>query len=280
MTGSKTVRVTTANLNGIRAAYRRGFDQWLLEASPDVLLLQEVRADHDIAADLLGDRWHTYVYPSHIKGRAGVAVAVRKDSDKVAPSSRHDPIVGLGEIEEPVDSGRWLEVVLDSATGSTMRVVSAYFHSGAIDTPKQTAKMAHLELISARLSQLLDSSDSESAVVAGDFNIVRGPDDLKNWKANHNKASGALDEEIAYLDEWANQGWADVVRQLAGDGPGPYSWWSWRGKAFDNNVGWRIDYHYATPELGSRALDFDIYRAPAWDGRFSDHAPVTVGYRL
>ena len=102
----------------------------------------------------------------------------------------------------------------------------------------------------------------------------------KNWKPNHNKRAGVLDEEIAFLNQWVDEGWRDTVRDLAGDVQGPYSWWSWRGQAFVNNAGWRIDYQYATPALGERARSFKIGRADEYAERFSDHAPVSVTYDI
>ncbi len=270
------------NLNGIRAAFRRGLEQWLADNAPDVLLLQEVRAEAEIAEGLLGDKWETVIVPSEIKGRSGVGIAVRKDSGAVKMRAGSEPLIGLDPVEEPVDSGRWVEVQLETAAGTPVRMVSAYFHSGQKDSPKQDAKMSHLQRIDQRMSQLLSeaANGGPQTLVAGDFNVVRGEHDVKNWKGNHNKSSGVLDEEMLFLNRWAGAGWHDTVRALAGPGPGPYSWWSWRGKAFDNDTGWRIDYHYATGELGQGAHEFDIHRAPAWDQRISDHAPVTVWYRI
>lgn len=267
-----TVDVTTVNLNGIRAAHKRGFLDWVGEAQPAVLLMQEVRAPSEIASDILGDRWHVHSFPSQIKGRAGVSVAV----DREQGALNGEPLDGLAAAEEPVDSGRWTEVVVD--VGSPLRVVSAYLHSGGVGTDKQVAKMSHLQRVDTRMRELAESGDH--AVVAGDFNVVRSQLDIKNWKPNHNKRAGVLDEEIAHLNKWLTFGWVDAVRQLAGEVQGPYSWWSWRGKAFDNDAGWRIDYQYATPDLAGGARSFDIFKAPAWDQRFSDHAPVTVSYEL
>lgn len=267
-----TVRITSWNLNGIRAAERRGMTEWLTSFQPDVLLLQEVRAPDEIVTTILGEDWLVWSHPSEIKGRAGVAVAVRRGG----PFNGGEVTAGLGAGEAPEDTGRWLEVDLSGPVPLT--AVSAYFHAGQVGTPRQEAKMRHLPMIDNRLEYLLERGNP--ALVGGDFNIVRSEQDIKNWKGNYNKTSGVLDEEIAYVNDWVSRGWRDVVRDLAGSSQGPYSWWSWRGKAFDNDAGWRIDYHYATSSWAGRAKSYDIFRAPDWTQRISDHAPVTVTYEL
>lgn len=116
-------------------------------------------------------------------------------------------------------------------------------------------------------------------VMAGDFNIVHTERDITNWRSNHNKTAGVLDPEIAYLDKWMGEfGYVDVQRSLIGDEQAEYTWWSQRGKAFENNVGWRIDYHLATPALAQRAQSVRIDRADSYDMRWSDHAPLLVTY--
>lgn len=282
-----SLSVVTMNVNGIRAAFRRGMGEWLEAESPDVLLLQEVRAEPHIAEKLLGDDWHTVVHDSEIKGRSGVAVAVNRKSDKVRLADEQEPVMGLDQGEEPVDTGRWLEAILQVGE-RRVRVVSAYFHSGTLGDPKQDAKMAHLDAIDERMEAMLEESmpeesegeDAIETLVAGDFNVVRSDHDIKNWKGNYQKTSGVLDEEMEYLNRWVSDGWGDTVRSLFGADHGPYSWWSWRGKAFDNDTGWRIDYHYATPALARGAQSFEVHKAPAWDKRISDHAAITVNYLI
>ena len=280
------LKIATVNVNGIRAAFRKGMDTWLEQANPDVVLAQEVRASEEITSELFGDDWQVAVNASQLKGRAGVAVAVRKSSPWRLADSQADTV----PVEVPQDGGRWLEAVLTrenegGKADAQLRVISAYFHSGEVGTEKQDHKMAHLERIEKRLEQLM-SADACSentdplVLVAGDFNVVHTELDIKNWKPNHNKRAGVLDEEIAFLDRWREQGWVDVVRNLAGEVQGPYSWWSWRGKAFDNNAGWRIDYQLATPRLAQVARSQQVDRAAAYDQRFSDHAPVVVSYEI
>ncbi|MGN6754135.1 MAG: exodeoxyribonuclease III [Intrasporangium sp.] len=265
------MRVISANVNGIRAAIRRGAADWLRSAQPDALCLQEVRASDEelqkaLAEAGLGD-WYVAHTEGNAKGRAGVAVATR---------DRHlAHRVGIDETF--IDAGRWVEVDIETPS-ATLTVVSAYVHTGEADTPKQVEKYAFLDAMTARMARA--SSRGELMVVTGDLNVAHREADLKNWKGNLKK-SGFLPEERAYFDRWFAAGaWVDVHRSLAGDGPGPYTWWSWRGKAFDNDAGWRIDYQLATAPLAARATAAGVGRAATYAERWSDHAPVVVDYDL
>jgi exodeoxyribonuclease-3 len=256
------VRLVLANVNGIRAALRRGGLGWLAAADADIITVQEVRATEDqlaktLAEGGLGDyHWALAAHPQ--LGRAGVAVLSREPIDSVVDT------LGPG-ID---DAGRWIEV----ATGG-LRVVSAYVHTGAEeDPPRQAVKYAFLDGMERRLAQLPDP-----AVVTGDFNVAHHEADLKNWKGNLKKA-GFLPQERAYFDRWLAAGWVDLGRAFGGDGPGPYTWWSWRGKAFDTDTGWRIDYALATAGLAARVRDVRIGRAASYAERWSDHAPVAVDW--
>ncbi|WP_124039248.1 exodeoxyribonuclease III [Neoactinobaculum massilliense] len=272
------MKITTVNVNGIRAAVRKGMRDWVAAEAPDVILMQEVRADPEIVTTVLPNSAYTVlVEASKLKGRAGVAVAVRHGLD-IGEVRR-----GLPEDDIPVDTGRWLEVDLPGLT-----VISAYLHSGVASKPeKMDAKYAHLDRVSARLAEL---DTAAPILVCGDFNVVRDERGIANWRSNHNRTSGVLDQEIAYLDRWFEAGWSDVQRELEDRAGGVvetdgvkkdvYTWWSQRGKAFDNNVGWRIDYQMATAPLAARAETFAVGRADAWDRRWSDHAPLTVTYDL
>lgn len=294
------LKITTFNLNGIRAAAKRGFETWLAAETPDILLAQEVRADPSITAGFFNDEWDLRVLPCDVKGRAGVLVAVRKSAAQVTEVRE-----GLDRnTENPEDTGRWLEVTVQTPAGPA-RAVSAYFHSGEVDSPKQVAKMRHLDMIAKRMGELL--ADPVPTVVGGDFNVVRSAKDIKNWGPNHNKRAGVLDEEIEFLDSWVQSGWTDVARELAADAQGPYTWWSWRGKAFDNDAGWRIDYQFLANPLGDglgeagrpdgadrqgdvgnqgeqnlllTPQNFQVGRAASYDERISDHAPLSVTYQF
>ncbi|MBD3690132.1 endonuclease/exonuclease/phosphatase family protein [Nanchangia anserum] len=268
-----TTTIATVNVNGIRAAFRKGMGQWLSACGADVVLTQEVRAPHDVAATLFGDEWDVRVLASQLKGRAGVGIACRRSSGITISEVVEDAIAD----EHESDSGRWLEAILDvPGRVEPVRVVSAYLHSGQVDSPKLTYKLSHFARVEKRLAEL--ASDGIDTLVAGDFNVVRSERDIKNWKGNHNKTSGVLDEEIAFLDRWMTDQWVDVSRALAGEQQGPYTWWSWRGKAFDNDAGWRIDYHMASARLAASAGGLRVDRADSYDERFSDHAPLVVSY--
>jgi exodeoxyribonuclease-3 len=273
---ARVLTVATVNVNGIRAAFRRGMGDWLAARRPDVLLMQEVRASDEIVDDLLDDGWHVAHQASDIKGRAGVAVASRVPVEAVRVGlAAH---AGDGAPEPPVDSGRWVEVDVTTEGGERLTAVSAYIHSGTAGTPSMDEKYAYLDKVTARLGEL--ATGGGAVVVGGDLNVAHREVDIKNWKGNR-KAAGFLPEERAYLDRWFDElGWVDLGRRFGGDGPGPYTWWSWRGQAFVNDSGWRIDYQLATPELAVRAKSVEVDRAETYEARFSDHAPVVAVYDL
>ncbi len=279
----RPLRVASVNVNGIRAAFRKGMDAWLAERDVDILAMQEVRASTEDIQGLLGEEWDILHDPATAKGRAGVAIASRNKA------SIHRVTLGPDDFDS---AGRWLEA--DYQVGdSIVTVVSAYVHSGEDGTPKQQEKYRFLDAIEERMPKLAEHS--EYALIVGDLNVGHRELDIRNWKGNVKKA-GFLPRERAYFDrflgprgekvegvdgsEGTGLGWVDVGRQHAGEVDGPYTWWSNRGKAFDTDTGWRIDYHLATPELAATVKDYRIDRASAWDTRWSDHAPVVVDYAI
>ncbi|QCY46321.1 Exodeoxyribonuclease [Glutamicibacter creatinolyticus] len=265
------VRVASVNVNGIRAAYRRNMADWIAARDVDILCLQEVRAPDKILRELVGEGWHILHAEAKDKGRAGVAIL-----------SRAEPVAVREHIGDEyfAESGRWVEADFTMADGSTLCVVSAYVHSGELNTPKQEDKYRFLQRMTEHLPVLKSTKDH--VLVVGDLNVVHTERDIKNWKPNHNKRAGVLDEEIAYFNGFFGEqiGYMDVARTLAGDEQGPYTWWSWRGQAFVNNAGWRIDYHMATPELTAKAIKAHVDRASEYALRFSDHAPLVVDYQF
>lgn len=270
------MRVATVNVNGLRAAMTKGMHAWLDARRPDFLLLQEVRADTPTIEKVLGADWAVASEVGRIRGRAGVAIA-----------SRIEPVAvraGVPGEQSDVDSGRWVEAdYVLPGRDAPLTLVSTYLHAGTANTPTMDLKYAHLDLVTARLAEFAHDAAAgvREVLVAGDFNIVRAPIDIRNFRSNHNRTAGVLDAEIAYLERWfGDLGWVDVHRTLEGECQGPYTWWSQRGKAFDNDVGWRLDYQITTPGLGAVAADAVVDRAAAWDKRFSDHAPLTIDYMV
>lgn len=258
--GSEPLAVATVNVNGIRAAFRRGMAHWLDVARPDVLLLQEVRAPNEILTDHLGPDWHTVHHESPAAGRAGVAIASRLPFQAVRAGL-------VGEAAESV--GRWVEADLVAPSGEVITVISVYVHAATALTPSMDVKLAFLELATDRLAAL----GAQRAILGGDLNVAHDHRDIKNWKGNRGK-SGFLPQEQAFLTRWRDLGWVDAGRAFAGDVDGPYTWWSWRGRAFDNDAGWRIDYLWCSPALAESVAEVRVDRAPTYEARWSDHAPV------
>ncbi len=262
--------VTSVNVNGLRAAAKKGFVPWLADTSADVLCLQEVRAEPEQVPEHVRtpEGWHVTHAPAAAKGRAGVSLYTRREPDAVR--------VGFGSAG--VDTaGRYVEADLPGVT-----VASLYLPSGEVGTERQDEKVRFMGEFLAYLKELRERSAAEGreVVVCGDWNIAHREADLKNWRANK-KNSGFLPEEREWLGrvlDPADGGYVDVVRSLHPDVEGPYSWWSYRGRAFDNDSGWRIDLHAATPGLAARALKGYVERAATHAERWSDHAPVTVVY--
>lgn len=292
------LRVASVNVNGIRAAVRNGMHSWLDAAAVDVLTLQEVRGQDEHLEEAFPG-WSILHDVATAKGRAGVAVLSR------TPAKASRTTLGADDFDS---AGRWLEADFE-IDGMPLTVVSAYVHSGEADTPKQVEKWKFLDAMSTRMAEL--GAEGALALVTGDLNVGHRPLDIRNWKGNVKK-SGFLARERAYFDRFLSAagepatgqegigrgmvgqlsdtrpyasenggtglGWVDVGRAAHGEVDGPYTWWSMRGQAFDNDTGWRIDYHLATPALAARATDYRVARAAVYAERWSDHAPVIVDY--
>ncbi|MBT1160765.1 exodeoxyribonuclease III [Bifidobacterium sp. SO1] len=283
-----TITITTSNVNGIRAAERKGIADWAGRNTPNIWCMQEVRAPQPDIDRIIGGFGFEYATAGavsdpaeltsmneicRVKGRAGVALL----SDLPVVARRY----GLPGLGDDVDSGRWIEADVRTPQGYEITVVCVYVHAGNTDDPvKMQQKYRFLDTMLVRMGQLRDEAahGGRQAVLCGDFNIAHTPLDIKNAKANE-KHAGFLLAERRYVDRWLGElEFVDVMRDLAGDIQGPYTWWSQRGRAFDNNVGWRIDYQFATPELAETARGFVIDKAPTYDARWSDHAPLTITY--
>jgi exodeoxyribonuclease-3 len=253
---------------------------WIREAKPDILCLQEVRASDADLEELFATvtdaspsgAWHILHDIASAKGRAGVAVI------SAQPAVAHSTVLGPDDFDS---AGRWLEAEFELTgenAGERLTVVSTYVHSGEVDTPKQVEKYKFLEAMTERMAALI--ATRAYVVVLGDLNVGHTELDIKNWKGNL-KNAGFLPEERAYFDGFMKQqGWRDLGRDAHPDQAGPYTWWSFRGQAFDTDAGWRIDYQLATPKLAAVASNYAVHRAASYDTRFTDHSPVSVEYAL
>ena len=252
------LRVITANLNGIRSAAKKGFFDWFGAQNADVLCVQEIKCSQD-------DMTPEFLAPHHFKGY--FQHAVKKGYSGAGVYTCHEPddvLIGFGS-DEFDPEGRYVE-----ARFGKLSVVSVYVPSGSSGDERQAAKYRFMDAFMPHLAEL---KRERQVIVCGDVNIVHKEIYIKNWKGNQ-KNSGCLPEERAWLDLLFHQrGWVDSFRAIKPDAV-EYTWWSNRGRARENNVGWRIDYQVVTPGLRERLKSCSIYR----DQRFSDHAPYTVDY--
>ena len=258
-------RVTSLNVNGLRSAFRKGLDQWLDQAQPDVVCLQEIKAHQvDLAPELIKPNgYHGHFHCAEKKGYSGVGLYTRQPPQ--------DIIAGMS-VDEFDREGRVIR-----ANWPDLSVISVYLPSGSSGDVRQEAKMRCLDAFGPWLADRMAEyrNTGREFIICGDLNIAHHEIDLKNWKGNL-KHSGFLPEERAWLTHiFDDIGWVDVFRQLD-PRPDQFTWWSNRGQAWAKNVGWRIDYQIATPGIAKRAMQSNIYK----DERFSDHAPLTVEYDL
>ena len=304
-----TLTIASVNVNGIRAACKQrnennpGMNAWLEETPAEIVLMQEVRATPEQAekalAPALEAGWHLALADAAAKGRAGVGILSR--------TPLADVEVGFGSF---TDAGRWI-----AATTRDIRVASLYLPSGDTGSPKLDEKYRFLDEFQEVLAKNAARTNSDGSpadmVIGGDWNICHRAQDLKNNKANEKKA-GHLPEERAFMDhvfgafpdaepqekknlgQWqgvveyvggepwspaADPQWFDVARRLHPEEDGPYTWWTYRGQAFNNNAGWRIDYQAATRPMLERAQRTWVDKAPTVEQRWSDHSPLLVEYR-
>lgn len=254
------MRIITLNANGIRSAARKGFFTWLSRQRADVVCIQETKAHEDLLTDPVfhPHGFHAYFHDAEKPGYSGVAIFSRMQPDSV--------IMGLGWPELDKE-GRYLEVQFGK-----LSVVSLYAPSGSSSEQRQAFKFRFLDQFMPWLLSLRHKR--REYIICGDWNIAHKEIDLKNWRANQ-KNSGFLPEERAWMDElFGTAGFIDAFR-LVNKEPEQYTWWSNRGRAWDKNVGWRIDYQVITPGLRKQVLEARIYK----DKRFSDHAPLIMDYR-
>ena len=257
------MRVISLNVNGIRAAESKGLSRWLKrKAAPwDVLCMQEVRATPDDVPNTMRapDGAVAIFQPAEKKGYSGVAIYAKRKPDNVT--------IGYGSKEFDAE-GRYLE-----AQFGKLSVVSVYLPSGSSGEDRQLAKFRFLGEFMPHLRAL--KRKRRDFILCGDWNIAHKEIDLRNWRSNR-KNSGFLPEERAWLDAlFGDENYVDGFREI-NEQPDQYTWWSNRGQAWANNVGWRIDYQILSPGLRGSVLGASIYKKR----RFSDHAPLVMDYDL
>ena len=293
------MRIGTHNVNGIRAALRRGYRQFWDDTEADVIALQEVRcriADLPLEAF---DGYHVTLDAGTLAGRNGVALLTRERPahsrsladfvTTIAPGGEPEDVESERIISRDLalfaDEGRYVEVDLADAP---LRVASLYLPKGAAWPYEENSKDKYDRKMRFMrgLARVLTASRREAAaagrefLVMGDLNIAHTERDLKNWRSNR-KSEGFLPEEREWLGSILSpRSLVDVVRRLHPDVAGPYSWWSWRGQAWANDAGWRIDYHLASPGLARSAKRAWVGREESYEARISDHSPVLVDYAL
>ena len=283
------MRIITANTNGIRAASRKGFFEWLEKQDADVVCIQETKAQVHQLEDPMFHPGHSYYHDAVKKGYSGVALYCKTEPDEV--------IVGMGN-EEFDSEGRYIE-----ARFGNLSVVSLYMPSGSAKEERQQVKYRcmdyflplentskHETMQDVDIKQLVGESTNATMpeknfliqqmldsgrdyIICGDWNIAHKNEDIKNWKGNK-KNSGFLPEERAWFDVlFDDYKFVDAFRELEQE-EHSYTWWSNRGQAYANNTGWRIDYHVLSPSLKGTVQKTEIYK----EEKFSDHAPLIIDY--
>ena len=255
------LRIITANLNGIRSAAKKGFFEWVNTQSPDILCIQELKAQEaDLDSALMNPNgYHGFFQYALKKGYSGVGLYSKKAPDSVK--------IGFDDGEFDAE-GRYVE-----ARFGNLIVISAYFPSGSSAPERQEAKFRFLDLFMPHIKKL--KVEGLEIVLCGDINIAHKEIDLKNWKGNL-KNSGFTPEEREWMTQlFSEAGFMDVYRHLHPNTEDEcYTWWSQRGQAYAKNVGWRIDYQIATPGIAKKAQRVEIYKGE----KFSDHAPLIIDY--
>ena len=255
------MRIISFNVNGIRSAASKGFFPWMQRQQADVICLQELKAHQcQLSQEILAPQgYYGFFHCAEKKGYSGVGLYCAREPDHVR--------IGLGMPDFDVE-GRYIQ-----ADFGNLSIISLYLPSGSSGELRQAVKFHFMDELLPVLQKL--RTDGREYIVCGDWNIAHKEIDLKNWRSNQ-KNSGFLPQERAWMTHILDElSWVDVFRTL-NPNPEQYTWWSNRGQAWDKNVGWRIDYHIATPGIAATAAAESIYKRT----RFSDHAPLTIDYAV
>ncbi|WP_455218006.1 exodeoxyribonuclease III [Kaarinaea lacus] len=261
------MKIITTNVNGIRSAEKKGFFDWMMKQKADVICIQETKAQEDQLhpEDFYPRGYHCYYFDAQKKGYSGVAIYSRLKPTRV--------MTGLGDGFEDMDAeGRFIQADFDDSELGKLSVISLYLPSGSAKEERQQVKFSFMDRFTETLR--LMRRKRREYIICGDWNIVHREIDIRNWKSNQ-KNSGCLPEERAWLDQlFGPMGFVDAFR-VVNQQDGQYTWWSNRGQAWANNVGWRIDYQVITPGLRDMVKKAAIYKQE----RFSDHAPLIIEYK-
>lgn len=255
------MRVISANLNGIRAAAKKGFFEWMKKQKADVVCIQETKAQIDQLSDEIfkPKGYHRYFFDAEKKGYSGTALYCKQEPDKV--------IKGLGWAHADTE-GRYIQ-----ADFGKLSVASLYLPSGSSSEERHANKLKFMDLFLEDL--IAKKRKHREYIICGDYNTVHKEIDIKNWKSNQ-KNSGCTPAEHAWCDKLFDEvGYVDAFREV-NKKPEQYTWWSNRGNARANNVGWRIDYHIVSAGLKDKVKKANVYK----DSWFSDHAPLTIDYDI
>jgi exodeoxyribonuclease-3 len=255
------MKIITLNTNGIRAAHRKGFFEWMLKQDVDVVCIQETKAQtHQLSEEILSPKGYVgFFNDAEKKGYSGVAIYTRQQPDEIKTT--------LGWYHADTE-GRYIQVDFGS-----LSIISLYLPSGSSSEDRQTIKFEFMD----RFMPVLEKyrKQKRNYIICGDWNIAHKEIDLKNWRGNM-KNSGFLPEERAWMDTLFDEvGMVDAFREINQQND-QYTWWSNRGQAWAKNVGWRIDYQIVSPSMSEKILSAEIYK----EERFSDHAPLTMVYDI
>ncbi len=255
------LRVMSANLNGIRSAARKGFFEWMQSTKSDIICIQETKSqEHQLEESLFHPKgYNISFFDAEKKGYSGVAIYSKCKPNKIT--------TGLGWPCADQE-GRYIQFDFDNFS-----VASLYLPSGTSGDVRQQEKYDFMDRYIVNLKNIVKAKIP--FIICGDWNIAHKNIDIKNWRGNQNN-SGFLPRERAWLDTLFDEiGLVDAFR-VVNQEPDQFTWWSNRGQAYANNVGWRIDYQVVTPDLKDLIKSAEIYK----EQKFSDHAPLILDYEL
>ncbi|RLA64175.1 MAG: exodeoxyribonuclease III [Epsilonproteobacteria bacterium] len=256
------IKIVSWNVNGIRACQRKGFEDWLNTERPDIVCLQETKASPEQLDESLveNNNYLTYYSSAEKKGYSGTAIFSLKALDEPKVT------IGLG-IPKFDCEGRTV-----IAEYNDFFLINGYFPNGQRDHGRVPYKLEYSRAVAKRALEL---EKKKPVIITGDVNTAHSEIDLKNPRANKN-STGFLQIERAWIDEFINQGFTDIFRELHPGEEGQYTWWTYRANARERNIGWRLDYFFITQ--GMLKSVSDCYHLPKVMG--SDHCPTVLKIKI